>query len=121
MYLNVKNIIASLLKDESGADAVEGEETGRQDFQTSLREKITEEIKFDLMANKIVDPEHRALAVIELERRREESELSQVKADLADCQKRLHRQKWVIYAAAVGVVAAVVGAIVVGAIAAWLG
>ncbi len=92
-----------------------GEETGRQDFQAGLREKCTEEIKFDLMANKIVDPEERALAVFEIERRREESELSQVKADLADCQKRLHRQKWVIYAAAVGV-----GAAVASALAAWL-
>ena len=67
------------------------EETGRQDFQAYLREKITEEIKFDLMVNKIVDPEQRAVAEIELERRREESELSQLNADLADYQKRLRR------------------------------
>ncbi len=92
-----------------------GVETGQQDFQASLREKCTEEIKFDLIANKIVDPEIRALAEIEIERRREESELSQLKADLADCQKRLRHQKRATYAAAVGVVAAVVGAI-----AAWL-
>ncbi len=85
-------------------------------FQTYLREKSTEEIKFDLTANKIVDPEQRALAVIEIERRRKDSELSQVKADLADRQKRLHRQKWVIYAAAVGVMVAAASAI-----AAWLG
>ena len=90
-----------------------GEETGRQDFQAHLQEKSTEEIRFELTANKIVDPEMRALAVIELERRREESELSQLKADLADCQKRLHRQKWVINAAAVGVMAAVASAIAV--------
>ncbi len=93
-----------------------GEETGRQDFQAGLREKCTEEIKFDLMANKIVDPEERALAVIEIERRRQENELSQVKADLADRQKRLRRQKWVIYTAAVGVMVAAASAI-----AAWLG
>lgn len=92
-----------------------GEKTGQQEFQASLRGKSTEEIKFDLMINKIVDPERRALAEIEIERRREESELSQLKADLADCQKRLRRQKWATYAAAVGVVAAVAGAI-----AAWL-
>ncbi len=85
-------------------------------FQAYLREMSTEEIKFDLTANKIVDPEQRALAAIEIKRRRKDSELSQVKADLADRQKRLRRQKWVTYAAAVGVVAAVAGAI-----AAWLG
>ncbi len=85
-------------------------------FQAYLREKSTEEIRFDLMTNKIVDPEQRALAVIEIERRRKDSELSQVKADLADRHKRLRRQKWVIYIAAVGVAAAVAGAI-----AAWLG
>ncbi len=85
-------------------------------FQARLREKSTEEIRFDLIANKIVNPEQRALAVIELERRREESELSQLKADLADCQTRLRHQKRATYAAAVGVVAAVAGAI-----AAWLG
>ena len=84
-------------------------------FQALLREKSTEEIRFDLIANKIANPEQRALAVIEIERRREDSELSQVKADLADCQKRLHRQKWVIYAAAVGVMVAAASAI-----AAWL-
>ncbi len=85
-------------------------------FQAYLREKSTEEIKFDLTANKIVDPDQLALAVIEIERRLKDSELSQVKADLADRQKRLRHQKWVIYTAAVGVVAAVAGAI-----AAWLG
>ncbi len=98
-------------------------------FQALLREKSTEEIRFDLIANKIANPEQRALAVIEIERRREDSELSQVKADLADCQKRLHRQKWVIYAAAVGVMVAAASAIaawlemaaVASAIAAWLG
>ncbi len=42
-------------------------------FQASLREKCTEEIKFDLIVNRIVDPEQRALAEVELERRREES------------------------------------------------
>ena len=83
-----------------------------EDFQASLREKCTEEIKFDLIVNKIVDPEQRALAEIEIERRREESELSQVKADLADYQKRV---KWVINTAAVGVMVAAASAI-----AAWL-
>ncbi len=82
------------------------EETGRQAFQAYLREKITEEIKFDLMVNKIVYPEQRALAEIELERRSEESELSQLNADLADYQKRLHHQKWVIYTSAVGMMMA---------------
>ncbi len=85
-------------------------------FQALLREKSTEEIKFDLIANKIVDPEERALAEIEIERRREESELSQVKADVADYQKRLRHQKWVIYAVPFGVLAAVASAL-----AAWLG
>ena len=80
-------------------------------FQAHLREKCTEEIKFDLIVNKIVDPEMRALAEIELERRCEESELSQVKADLADYQKRVRRQKWVINTAAVGVMVAVASAI----------
>ncbi len=42
-------------------------------FQAYLREKSTEEIRFDLMTNKIVDPEQRALAVIEIERRRKDS------------------------------------------------
>ena len=91
------------------------EETGRQDFQAHLREKCTQEIKFDLMVNKIVDPEMRALAEIELERRCEESELSQVKADLADYQKRVRRQKWVIYTSAVGMMVAFANAT-----AAWL-
>ena len=96
-----------------------GEGTGQQNFQASLREKCTQEIKFDLIVNKIVDPEMRALAEIEIERRREESELSQVKADLADYQKRVRRQKWVIKwvinTAAVGVMVATASAI-----AAWL-
>lgn len=90
-----------------------------EDFQASLREKCTEEIKFDLIVNKIVGPEQRALAEIEIERRREENELSQVKADLADYQKRVRRQKWakewVINTAAVGVMVAAASAI-----AAWL-
>ncbi len=85
-------------------------------FQAHLREKCTEEIKFDLIVNKIVDPEMRALAEIELERRCEESELSQVKADLADYQKRVRRRKRVINTAAVGVMVAAASAI-----AAWLG
>ncbi len=103
---------------ETGANMAQddfGEGTGQQGFQASLREKWTEEIKFDLMAKKIVDPEQRALAEIELERRREESELSQVKVDLADYQKRVRRQKWVINTAAVGVMVAAASAI-----AAWL-
>ncbi len=107
---------------ETGANMAQddfGEGTGQQDFQASLREKCTQEIKFDLIVNKIVDSEMRALAEIELERRCEESELSQVKADLADYQKRVRRQKWVIKwvinTAAVGVMVATASAI-----AAWL-
>ncbi len=97
-----------------------GEGTGQQNFQASLREQCTQEIKFDLIVNKIVDPEMRALAEIELERRC---------ADLADYQKRVRRQKWVINTAAVGVMVAAASAIaawlemaaVASAIAAWLG
>ena len=84
-------------------------------FQAHLREQCTEEIKFDLIVNKIVGPEQRALAEVELERRREESdkesELSQVKADLADYQKRVRRRKRVINTAAVGVMVAAASAI----------
>ena len=82
------------------------EATGRQAFQAYLREKITEEIKFDLMVNKIVDPEQRALAEIEIERRREENQMSHLNADLADYQKRLRHQKWAIYTSAVGMMVA---------------
>ncbi len=70
---------------------------GQQDFQASLQEKSTEEIEFDLKTNRIAVPNKRAIAEIELKRRQEESELTQVKNELADCQRQLQSHtptKW---------------------------
>ncbi len=66
--------------------------------QESLKEKSTEEIEFDVRTNRIADPDKRAIAEIELKRRQEESELTQVKNELADCRRQLQSHthtKWI--------------------------
>ncbi len=65
--------------------------------QESLKEKSTEEIESDLRTNRIADPDKRAIAEIELKRRQEGSELTQVKYELAYCRRQLQSHthtKW---------------------------
>ncbi len=78
---------------------------GRQDFQESLKEKSTEQIKIELKTNRIAHPDKRALAEMEVERRQEESELNQVKAELDRYKKRLGSQTWISVIATLAAVA----------------
>ncbi len=72
-----------------------------------MREKSTEQIEFELRTKRIVLPDKRILAEMEVARRREESELTQAKNDLKECQKRLRGHKIALIFAGIGAAAGV--------------
>ena len=79
------------------------EDDNWEDFGAYLRELRTDQIKIKLALEQIIHPPDRALAELELKRREEESELSQLRQDLAECRRHLHSvntTKWVAIALA---------------------
>ena len=81
-------------------------EIGRDDFLASLREMSAEEITYKLKTREINDNDKRALAEIELDGRRDDSEL-------ARCKRQLHNQKiatWAVAAAAFAAIASATAA-----------
>ncbi len=85
------------------------EDNNWEDFGAYLRGLSTDQIKIKLSLKQITHPTERALAKLELKRREEESELSQLRQDLAECHRQLYYANTAKWAALTTVVA---GAIV---------